>query len=298
MKRAIWMGAVGLLSVVAYTVAGPYITVHQIRIGVEKQDLEKLSENIDFPLLRQNLKEQLNALMMKEIVAELEDNPFSALALGLAPKLADGMVESFITPAGLANLMEGNKPTQGDVSKPLNEPNASRRQLFENARYAFDSTSKFSVSVIDGNGEEVRFVLNRNGLHWKLSNIVIADTNRIGPDTKERKRVQALAEIKGLEEKKARATEARANLAKLEVVKSRFYKREGLLGPEPIVELTVRNGTAHAVSRAYFVGTLASSNRPVPWLTEMFNYSISGGLQPGEKASWDLAPNPYSAWAE
>ena len=65
---------------------------------------------------------------------------------------------------------------------------------------------------------------------------------------------------------------------------------------EPIIELTVKNGTEHAVSRAYFAGTLSSPNRSTPWLKEGFNYSIPGGLEPGEKATWKLAPDVSSKW--
>ncbi len=66
-------------------------------------------------------------------------------------------------------------------------------------------------------------------------------------------------------------------------------------GEEPIIELTVVNNTGHAVSKAYFNGIIASPGRSVPWLEESFSYSISGGLEPGEEASWSLAPGRYSS---
>lgn len=65
---------------------------------------------------------------------------------------------------------------------------------------------------------------------------------------------------------------------------------------QPIIELTVKNDTNQSISRAYFEGTIASPNRSVPWHKDSFNYSISGGLEPGEKASWSLAPNMFSKW--
>ena len=70
------------------------------------------------------------------------------------------------------------------------------------------------------------------------------------------------------------------------------------MGEQSIIELTVKNGTSHAVSRAYFKGTIASPNRSVPWLQDTFNYLISGGLEPGEEASWSLAPNMFSDWGK
>ena len=52
--------------------------------------------------MREDLKAQLNAAMLEKMTSELKDNPFSALALALAPKLIEGMVDSFITPQAMA----------------------------------------------------------------------------------------------------------------------------------------------------------------------------------------------------
>ena len=60
--------------------------------------------------------------------------------------------------------------------------------------------------------------------------------------------------------------------------------------------MRVRNGTEHAISRAYFSGTLATPGRAVPWLREDFNYQVPGGVEPGETADWSLAPNMFSEW--
>lgn len=177
MKKAIALIALLAVAIVGYVAAGPYITLHQIKSAVQQQNSEKLSENIDFPTLRQNLKEQLNAVIMKETVSQMKDNPVAALALGFASKLVDGMVDSFVSPSGLANLMEGKKPqqkapTETSESTP-SQSTDEKREPFKDARYTYDSTSKFSVWVKANEGEETRFVLTRDGLKWKLSNNVI-----------------------------------------------------------------------------------------------------------------------------
>ncbi|MBN2106150.1 MAG: SPOR domain-containing protein, partial [Deltaproteobacteria bacterium] len=53
-----------------------------------------------------------------------------------------------------------------------------------------------------------------------------------------------------------------------------------------------------AVSRAYFEATLASPGRRDPWYRDRFNHIISGGLKPGEEATWYLEPNMFSGWAK
>jgi hypothetical protein len=60
----------------------------------------------------------------------------------------------------------------------------------------------------------------------------------------------------------------------------------------------VKNLTEKAISRVYFIGSVISSNREIPWITESFNYSIPGGIEVGEVAKWSLAPNMFSEWGK
>lgn len=82
--------------------------------------------------------------------------------------------------------------------------------------------------------------------------------------------------------------------------KSRFRLEEQkyTYRKRPLIELVVKNGTPKPVARAHIKGTIAIPGRSVPWLVEEFNYSIPGGLEPGESTSWTLAPNMFGEWSE
>lgn len=138
----------------------------------------------------------------------------------------------------------------------------------------------------------------RSKLDGMTSDEIIAKGENIKAEIERKKKEQAKQEIKELYEKKDIANEHKEKLKKFEVIRSRFYKRETYLGTEPIIELTVKNGTESAISRAYFEGTLASAGRSVPWIQDEFNYQISGGLEPEEKTTWKLAPNMFSDWGD
>lgn len=171
MKKLIIVAVLLTIALVGYIAAGPFITIHQIKAGVAKQDSELLSENVDFPLLRSNVKEQLSAYLVKKAASELNNNPIESLVMGIASKFVDGAVDAFVTPSGLANLMEGKQPKQ---KQSVDEKQVeTKRQLFSNARYSLDSAHKFSIWVKDDKGKEIRFVLTRYGLSWKLTNIII-----------------------------------------------------------------------------------------------------------------------------
>lgn len=137
-----------------------------------------------------------------------------------------------------------------------------------------------------------------SALDGKTADQVISEAERIRHARAARERAQALEEIAELEQAAEEAEAARDELQKFAVIRSRFYQREREYSyrKEPIIEIEVMNGTQYPVSRAYFKGTIASPSRSIPWLVEDFNYSISGGLEPGETAKWSLAPNSFGAW--
>lgn len=136
----------------------------------------------------------------------------------------------------------------------------------------------------------------RKKLDGKTADEVIAEADKVLEERRKKEREHALQEIKELEKKKQTAEAAKEKLEAFEVIRSRFSIQEGQFRDRPVISMTVKNGTPEPVSRAYFKGVIASPDRAVPWLEETFNYPISGGLEPGETAEWELAPNAYSDW--
>ncbi|HEX5716323.1 MAG TPA: DUF6694 family lipoprotein [Thermoanaerobaculia bacterium] len=134
-------------------------------------------------------------------------------------------------------------------------------------------------------------------LQGKTGEEIISAADRVVAAQKAKERERAVKEIQELVKERDAATRAMAELAKFEVLRSRFYKERDYFGSfKPVIQLRVRNGTKHPISHAYFSGKITSPGRSVPWLEEEFNYPISGGLEPGEEAQWNLAPNQFSEW--
>lgn len=177
----------------------------------------------------------------------------------------------------------------------------SKRQEFDEAvqLMAFSQINLKSLFADGADGTGNLKSKMTAAVHGKTGNQIISEANQIKLERKKKQIEQALQEIKELEEKKLNAVQTREKLKKFEVIRSRFYKKEKKYSREqPIIELSVKNSTQHSISRAYFNGTIASPNRAVPWHVGSFNYSISGGLEPGEKADWNLAPNMFSDWGK
>ena len=170
------IGGVIVIFVVGFLFAAPYITVFQMKSAAEKHDGEVLSKYIDFPVLRESLKDQMNVMFEKEMPEEEEDNSLSAIRTALvgkiAEKMVDKMVDAFVTPAGITELMMGEKPNSGSESSSSNHDSSS--EPFANASMSYESFSKFSVTIKDDeSNEETKFILRRRGIGWKLTEIML-----------------------------------------------------------------------------------------------------------------------------
>jgi len=178
-------------------------------------------------------------------------------------------------------------------------PEAKRKEFDQALRQITMSNLDFKGLVTGTQTAEGMAANAMSSLNGKTAAQVIAEGKAIEQARKHKERQQALAEIEELKAKKAKAQVARTELAKFRVTRSRFkLERQDFGGPQPIIEISVVNDTAHAVARAFFKGTIASPGRSVPWHSDTFNYSIPGGLEPGEKKDWHLQPNMFSDWGK
>ncbi|WP_372754655.1 DUF6694 family lipoprotein [Labilibaculum sp.] len=155
--------------------------------------------------------------------------------------------------------------------------------------------------ILQEGGTEETVSDMKSKIDGQTADEIIAEGEKIQAENERKKEEQAKIEIEELYQKIEQVEKDKVILAKFEVKRSRFYKRKKgtyYVTEEPIIELTVKNGTDKAISRAYFLGTLASPARSVPWIKDDFNYEISGGLEPGEEVTWYLAPNMFSDWGK
>lgn len=89
------------------------------------------------------------------------------------------------------------------------------------------------------------------------------------------------------------------SLGKFRVLSASLRQGDGFMGLESTILLTVANETSHSISRAYFSAVAQSQGREIPWISDTFNYTIPGGLAPGEHGSWHLKPNMFSgSWSK
>ena len=216
------------------------------------------------------------------------------LLAGLAALVLTGCGESKIDGSSEASLKESVEK----VTKSL----SPEKQAQFKQDLGLISVSQMDVAgVLSGKkSAEGLFDETRKGLDGKTADQVMAQAAQIRIEREQKEKAQALAEIQELTARQAASVSAAAELKKFLVTKSRFEMREQKYSArgEPVIHISVENGTSHPISRAFFKGTIASAGRSIPWFSDVFNYEISGGLEPGEKASWVLLPNQYGDWGK
>ncbi|MDD4848881.1 MAG: hypothetical protein PHR53_09000 [Bacteroidales bacterium] len=189
---------------------------------------------------------------------------------------------------------------QSSIEEIMKSLDDEKKEKFEESLQLIMFQSIDFDELLQDGGTDNTFSGMKSKVDGKTADDIIAEGEKIQAEIERQKKEQAKGEIEELYQKMGQAKKDKLMLAKFEVKRARFYKRKDtyLEIEEPIIELTVMNGTDKAVSRAYFTGTLASPNRSIPWIKDDFNYEISGGLEPGEEVTWYLAPNMFSDWGD
>lgn len=172
MKKPALLVLALLLALAAWIAAGPWFTVHAIKDALREQDSTALAEHVDFPALRASLKHQLADRLVRAAGAEVQSSALGAVGLRMATGATSLAVDATVHPAGLAALMEGRaiwRQVGDDFAPPA--PGGAAREPLRDARYRYLSPSRFSITVEDESGAPLVFILTRQGLRWRLSEI-------------------------------------------------------------------------------------------------------------------------------
>lgn len=176
--------ALAVVLAIGWLAASPYITLYQMKQAADARDGEALSEHVDFPSVRQSIKDQLNTRVARKMGTDSDDSgALAMIGASVAGVLVDRMVDAYVTPTGIAEVMEGNPPgprlwhegddedkTEGGGKAP-----ADREALRDKAKLSYTSFSRFVVTVPDKSGAECQLVLRRRGLGWKLTEILLPE---------------------------------------------------------------------------------------------------------------------------
>jgi len=183
-RAALILSALALLATL--WVVWPYYALHGLFSALRSADAEALAHRIDFPSVREGLRSDLNAMMLQKMKSSGSDSGGlgSGFAALLGPAIVNTMVDSVITPQGLATLVSlGRAPKPSEAKESAARGDDNRDQArglgFRNVRYAFFSGGlrTFNVEVMperDDASGPIIFRFNWNGT-WQLTRITLPD---------------------------------------------------------------------------------------------------------------------------
>jgi hypothetical protein len=173
--------SIGVLLAAVFWLAWPYWTLYSFIMAVRAGDPVAIEKHVSWVEVRQGLKDDFNAAFAKSIAEddELKDNPFSGLAIALGPAVVNNVVDTIVTPQGLAALVTNTRPTttqtEVDQTAQHDSTEATTQPALHHLRWAFFNGPNSFLVVFGGDdqGEPVRIVLKLRDFGWKITRIFV-----------------------------------------------------------------------------------------------------------------------------
>lgn len=167
-----------------YLIASPYFALYQIKKAIQAKDADKVSQYVDYPSLRQSVKDQMNGYMMKELSTKAKDDKSGMAAAGalLASTMVNSMVDGLVTPQGLKMAFNGKSmnPMANTTDQPTQTPNklANFNDSYD-TQMGYKSINQFYVTLNDKKqaNNSMDVILERDGLSWKIKAVQLPMDN-------------------------------------------------------------------------------------------------------------------------
>ncbi|WP_144113676.1 DUF2939 domain-containing protein [Paraburkholderia sp. BCC1886] len=98
--------------------ASPYLALNRLKRAADARDAQTVDQYVDFPALRESLKQQVGALLTRRVTAHSEGNPLAAIGAMIGVALIGPLVDAYATPDGVAALLNGMPPRGNPGERP------------------------------------------------------------------------------------------------------------------------------------------------------------------------------------
>jgi hypothetical protein len=184
-----------VIAALGFFYASPYMALNTLKRAADARDVQTVNEYVDFPALRESLKQQVTGLLTRRLDVQGNGNPFAAIGAMIGVALIGPLVDAYATPDGVAALLNGMPPRGNPGERPpvpagANNPPAATAPAPEPAHPAagnngnsatppqppqttagYHGLNEFVVSYQHGVGDaRYSAILRREGLFtWKLA---------------------------------------------------------------------------------------------------------------------------------
>ncbi|WP_444926182.1 DUF2939 domain-containing protein [Microbulbifer sp. TRSA002] len=193
MKKILWMSGLVLVLITAGYVALPFYSIEQLQRAaimaksdqpqVRAESIDMLERYVDFPVLRDNLKIRLQQQLRNSLSNSIPQEFDELLSAG-ANFFMDPLLQQFITPEGIADLLRGGEDLEAfqreiyrqggetpDISGNETSAAEENEDSWQRMGWHFTDLNHLSVEYGEHGRPELRMLMQRNGLRWQLVDI-------------------------------------------------------------------------------------------------------------------------------
>ncbi|MFM0625505.1 DUF2939 domain-containing protein [Paraburkholderia xenovorans] len=113
-----------VIAALGFAYATPYIALNNLKRAADARDAQTVNQYVDFPALRESLKEQVAGLLTRRLGAHSNGNPLAAIGAMIGVALIGPLVDAYATPDGVAALLNGMPPRGDPGERPPAPPAA------------------------------------------------------------------------------------------------------------------------------------------------------------------------------
>src|SRR5690349_25061325 len=115
---------IALIAALALGYASPYIALNNLKRAADARDAQTVNQYVDFPALRESLKQQVTGLLTRRLDSRGNGNPLAAIGAMIGVALIGPLVDAYATPDGVAALLNGIPPRGEPGERPPPPPAA------------------------------------------------------------------------------------------------------------------------------------------------------------------------------
>ena len=185
-----------ILLVLAGLYFHPYWAFYNVQTAVDSQNIQTLSEWVDYADLNLDVKRQLDVQWSEVFAAKISKTPYAKLADPVGRTQVDKMINALVTPEAVMGLAKGEtdligswargsskNPVAGDSKdlwadlglnmESVNKVLDNVKGVLAQGEFRYAGLNSFVATIRTDNGESLDFMYERKGIDWKLSGIIL-----------------------------------------------------------------------------------------------------------------------------
>ena len=149
----------------------PYWAFFAIRSAAQSNDAGRMAELIDYPKVKQSLRDQIDPAHAAGPAPNVWEDPLGALRRSLEPLQPSPTADSYLTPQAMAGLTMGRGRDARKAPPPVEAPDDNRVVARPYPAYSYWGPNTARLTIRDADDGETMFTFSRKGVTWKLVHI-------------------------------------------------------------------------------------------------------------------------------